>query len=114
MEDAKRGLKQAQKDLNKCRKEATELRKEFQDKKIEAAAIAEDTTSEKLLKKLRHCEAQSACFRKLACALKTNGATKGGVKRVCRRASKETDFLLKQFADSEKSSLENFLLQKFS
>jgi hypothetical protein len=60
MEDAKRELQQAQKDLNKCRKEATDLRKAFLDEKIEAAAIAEDTTSEKLLKKLRHREAQPA------------------------------------------------------
>jgi hypothetical protein len=100
MDDVKRELMQAQKDLNKCRKEATALRKEFLDEKIEAAAIAEDTTSEKLLKKLRHREAQSACFRKLTCALKTNGATKGGVTKVELKIGEDT------VAFTEKSDVE--------
>jgi hypothetical protein len=51
------------------------------DEKIEAAAQADDTTTEKLLKKLRHRESQSACFSKLAYALKPAG-NKGGVTKV--------------------------------
>jgi hypothetical protein len=78
---AKEGVKTAQKELNKCRKEATELRQSFLDDRIEAAVEADDTTSEKILKNLRHREAQSACFRKLAYVLKSKGA-KGGVAKV--------------------------------
>jgi hypothetical protein len=81
MEEAKAAQKEAFKGLSKCRKEAKELRKEFLDDRIEEAAKAEDTTSEKLLKKLRHREAQTACFNKLANALKPAGH-RGGVTKV--------------------------------
>jgi hypothetical protein len=81
MEESKLALKAACKSLNQCRKEAKENRQTFLDDKIEAAAKADDTTTEKLLKKLWHCEAQSACFTKLAYALKPAG-NKGGVTKV--------------------------------
>jgi hypothetical protein len=79
--DAQACLTAAHKDIRACRKNATELRQSFLDDRIEAAAQAEDTTKEKLLKKLRHREAQSACFAKLANALKPAG-NRGGVTKV--------------------------------
>jgi hypothetical protein len=81
MEESKLALKAACKSLNKCRKEAKENRQTFLDEKIEAAAKADDTITEKMLKKLRHYEAQSACFNKLSHALKPAG-NKGGVTKV--------------------------------
>jgi hypothetical protein len=81
MMEAKAGLKKATSDLARCRKEAKELRQTFLDDQIEAAATAEDSTKEKMLKKIRHREAQLACFSKLSYALKPPGA-KGGVNRV--------------------------------
>jgi hypothetical protein len=78
MEEAKTALKTACTSLSQCRKEAQVNRQTFLDEKIEAAAQAEDTTTEKLLKKLRHREAQSTCFSKLSYALKPAG-NKGGV-----------------------------------
>jgi hypothetical protein len=63
-------------DLTNCPEVATKLCNYFLDKR-EAAALAEDTTTEKLIKKkICHCEAQFTYFRKLAC--KPLGA-KGGV-----------------------------------
>jgi hypothetical protein len=70
MDVAKMGLKDAAKGLQQCRKDAKELRQTFLDNKIDAAADAADTTTEKMLKKIRHRKAQSACFSKLAYALK--------------------------------------------
>jgi hypothetical protein len=81
MEESKLALKAACKSLNQCRKEAKENCQTFLDDKIEAAAKADDTTTEKMLKKLRHHEAQSACFNKLSHALKPAG-NKGGVTKV--------------------------------
>jgi hypothetical protein len=81
MREAKLGLKKAITDLALCRKEAKELQQTFLDDQIEAAATAQDSTKEKRLKKIRHREAQSACFSKLSYALKPSGA-KGGVNRV--------------------------------
>jgi hypothetical protein len=78
---AKTALKAATKGLTQCRKDAKTLRQAFLDDQIEAAASSEDTTTEKILKKIRHREAQSACFGKLPYALKPPGA-KGGVNRV--------------------------------
>ena len=60
LSDAKAKLKLALTSLCKCRKNATKLRKSFIDDKIEAAAIAEDTTTETMLKKMRHREAHSS------------------------------------------------------
>jgi hypothetical protein len=62
---AKMELKGAITDLAKCRKQATELHSAFLDDRIEAAAIAEDTTKEKMLKKIKHREAQTKCFKRL-------------------------------------------------
>jgi hypothetical protein len=81
LDEAKTALKTALQGLTTCRKTATELRKSFLDDRIAAAAIAEDTMTEKILKKLRHREAHSACFRKLSYALKPQGS-KGGVTKV--------------------------------
>ena len=79
--DAKVALKAALKSLRQCREKAKELRKSFLDDQIEAAALAEDTTTKKMLKKMRHREAQSACYKKLANALKPAGH-RGGVTKV--------------------------------
>jgi hypothetical protein len=79
--DAKVAVKLAQKKLNECRKEAKALRQTFLDTQIEAAALKEDTTTEKVLKRMKHREAQSACFRKLAYAMTPTGS-KGGVTKV--------------------------------
>jgi hypothetical protein len=73
-------LEQA-KELHKCRNRAAELRSNFIDERIEAAALAEDTTVEKMLKKMKHSEAQTKFFGKLAYTLKPAGA-KGGVTKV--------------------------------
>jgi hypothetical protein len=81
MPTAVRALKTTTTSLKWCRKEAKELRQTFLDEQIEAAAEAKDTTAEKMLKKIRHNEAQSVCFSKLSYALKPPG-TKGGVTRV--------------------------------
>jgi hypothetical protein len=77
---AKTELKGATTALAKCRKQAAELRSAFLDDRIEAAAIAEDTTKEKMLKQIKHREAQTKCFNKLY-ALKPAGS-KGGVAKV--------------------------------
>jgi hypothetical protein len=74
LEQAKVGLKAAIKDLHKCRTRAAELRSNFIDERVEAAALAEDTTVDKMLKKLKHGEAQTKCFGKLAHTLKPAGA----------------------------------------
>jgi hypothetical protein len=79
--DAKAHLTVAYKNIRACRKNANDLRQSFRDDRIEAAAQADDTTKEKLLKTLRHREAQSACFAKLANALKPAG-NRGGVTKV--------------------------------
>ena len=71
--EANVALKAALKSLRQCREKAKELRQSFLDDKIEAAALAEDTTTEKMLKKMRHREAQSACYKKLANALMPAG-----------------------------------------
>jgi DNA-binding ferritin-like protein len=63
MDTAKTGLKDANKALQQCRKEAKEVRQTFLDDQIDAAAEAEDTTTKKMLKQIRHRDAQSACFR---------------------------------------------------
>ena len=63
---AKAGLKLAMTGLSECRKKATKLRADFLEERIEAAALADDTTVEKMLKKLKHREAQSKCFNKLS------------------------------------------------
>jgi hypothetical protein len=57
LEQANVGLKAAIKGLHKCRTRAAELRSNFIDERIKAAALAEDTTVEKMLKKLKHGEA---------------------------------------------------------
>jgi hypothetical protein len=81
MEVVREQVLQAQQKLNMCRKEASTLCQSFLDERIEAAAKAEDTATGKLLKKLRHREAQSACFKKLAYALHPSGS-KSGVTKV--------------------------------
>jgi hypothetical protein len=78
---SKSELKLAYKKLNECRKEATTLRKAFIDDQIEAAALAEDSTKEKILKQIKHKEAQAKCFGNLANALKPAGS-QGGVTKV--------------------------------
>jgi hypothetical protein len=72
--EAKAKLKLAYQKLNQCRKEATTLRKAFIDEQIAAAALSEDTTKEKILKQIKHREAQSKCFGKLAYTMKPAGA----------------------------------------
>jgi hypothetical protein len=67
--------------LNECRKEATTLRKAFIDDQIEAAALSEDSSKEKILKQIKRKEAQSKCFGKLAYALKP-AESQGGVTKV--------------------------------
>ena len=74
-------LKAALKSLCQCRGKAKESRKSFLDDQIEAAALAEDTATKKMLKKMRHRKAQSACYKKLANALKPAGH-RGGVTKV--------------------------------
>ena len=55
---AKAGLKLAMTGLSECRKKATELRVDFLEARIEEAALTEDTTAEKMLKKIiKHREA---------------------------------------------------------
>jgi hypothetical protein len=81
LDQARAGLKAATTGLSQCRKRATELRIEFLDARIEAAAIAEDSTVEKMLKQIKHREAQTKCFRKLSYVLKPAGS-KGGVTKV--------------------------------
>ena len=71
--DAKGELKSALQSLCQCRQKAKELRKSFLDNKIEAAALAEDATTEKMLKKMRHCKARSACLKMLDNALEPAG-----------------------------------------
>ena len=60
------------------------------DDKIEAAAQAEHTTTEKMLKKMRHRKAQSACFNKLANALKPAAGHQGEVTKVKLKVDGQT------------------------
>ena len=53
----KDGLKVAMTGISECRKRVTELRADFVEARIEEAALADDTTVEKMLKQIKHREA---------------------------------------------------------
>jgi hypothetical protein len=79
---AKTELQQAQKELKECRAHATENRQKFLTKKmIEAAALQDDISREKALKRQLHVEAMKSCYKKLRSALRPN-RLRGGITKV--------------------------------
>jgi hypothetical protein len=78
---AKIELNQAQKDLQDCRAHAAENRQKFLSKLIEAAALEDDISREKALKRQLHVEAMKLCYMKLRLALRPN-RLRGGITKV--------------------------------
>jgi hypothetical protein len=78
---AKTELQQAQKELKECRAHATENRQKFLTKMIESAALQDDISREKALKRQLHVEAMKSCYKKLRSALQPNGL-RGGITKV--------------------------------
>jgi hypothetical protein len=78
---AKIELHQAQKDLKDCRAHTAENRQKFLTKMIEAAALQDDISQEKALKRQLHVKAMKSCYKKLRSALRPNGL-RGGITKV--------------------------------
>jgi uncharacterized membrane-anchored protein YhcB (DUF1043 family) len=78
---AKVELNQAQKDLQECRAHAAENRQQFLSDMADSAALANDLSREKALKRQLHVEAMKSCYRKLKSALRPNGLH-GGITKV--------------------------------
>jgi hypothetical protein len=77
LKEAKIELAQAHTDLKACRANATENRQQFLTSLVEAAAIQNDISREKPLKRQLHVEAMKSCYRKLRSALKPPGRQGG-------------------------------------
>jgi hypothetical protein len=77
----KNELTQAQRDLQDCRTHVVENRQKFLSKLIEAAALQDDISREKVLKRQLHVEAIILCYKKLRSALRPNGLC-GGITKV--------------------------------
>jgi hypothetical protein len=78
---AKLELKQAETDLKDCRAHAVENRQQFLSKLINAAALQEDISREKALKRQLHVEAMKSCYQKLCSTLRPAGL-RGGITKV--------------------------------
>jgi hypothetical protein len=70
LREAKIELAQAHTDLKACRANATENRQQFLTALVEAAAIQNDISREKALKRQLHVEAMKSCYQKLRSALR--------------------------------------------
>ena len=78
---AKLQLTSAQKDLKACRAKAAENRQKFLTALVAAAALNDDISKEKALKRQLHVEAMKSCYRKLRSALRPPGI-RGGITKV--------------------------------
>ena len=101
---AKLELAQAQKDLQGCRTHAAENRQKFISKLVAAAALQNDTTREKALKRQLHVEAMKSCYRKLRSALRPT-SLRGGITKVEVKIG-ETTVAYTEKADVHRECLE--------
>jgi hypothetical protein len=81
LKEAKLELSQLQQDLKACRAHAAENRQTFLSTLVEAAALQNDISRGKALKRQLHVEAMKACYRKLRSALRPTGL-RGGITKV--------------------------------